>query len=310
MKDLFVVTGGAGFVGANVVRGLIKKGEQVHVLVKKETNPWRLADLDMVTHVTDLQDEHYLKGLLMELQPTHILHMASYGQYLGKQQDYELMFKTNVIGTLKLLNASADVPYKSFINIGSSSEYGVKEKPMNELDLLEPVNIYGTSKASQTLLCQTYSRITQKPIITLRLFSVYGSYEPKGRLFPNVTLHCLRNEPVHLTAGIEARDFIYVDDVVECIYRLTRCDEISAQIINLGSGRTATVGKMARLIKRLTGSTSELRWGVLREKGIESTSWVANISELVDKTGWRPTYDLEKGVETGISWFQQNLKLY
>jgi len=83
MKDLFVITGGAGFVGANVVRGLIKRGEQVHVLLKKETKPWRLADLDIVTHVTDLQDEHYLKGLLMELQPTHILHMASYGQYLG-----------------------------------------------------------------------------------------------------------------------------------------------------------------------------------------------------------------------------------
>ncbi len=311
MDERYLITGAAGFVGANVARLLHARGEDVHVLVRAESDPWRIADLGIQRHTAGLDSMETIGRVLRDVQPTCLIHFAAYGGYLGRQVDERLMFETNVLGTWRLLQAAEAIPYRAFLNIGSSSEYGRKTAPMSEADLPEPVNVYGVSKASQTLLCQAYARMTGRPVCTVRLFSVYGPYEPWGRLVPNVVLACLEQRPVKLAGGgRQARDFISVTDVAEGLARIAGSPGLSGQIINLGTGRQTTVANLAELAKSLAGSASAIEYDALPEKGIENPVWVADLTALERRLGWRPEIPLEDGLARAVDWYRENRHWY
>lgn len=309
--ERYLVTGGAGFVGANLVRQLHQRGAEVHVLLRPESDAWRLGDLPVARHPTGLDSADSIRGLLLEVQPTVVIHCAAYGAYLGRQTDERRMFETNVLGTRTLLHAAEAISYRAFLNIGSSSEYGQKAHPMAETDVPEPVNPYGVTKVSQTLYCQCYARLSGRPVATVRLFSVYGPYEPAGRLFPNLILAGLDGRPMRLAGGgTQARDFIAAEDVVEGLVRLSRLPDLSGQLVNLGTGRLTTVAQFAELVRELTGGRSPIAYDAVPLKGIENPVWVADLSRLEDRLGWRPSRRLEESLPALIEWYRRHRHLY
>src|SRR5207248_10756728 len=120
--------------------------------------------------------------------------------------------KTNILGTLHLLQAATEVGCQALVNTGSSSEYGLKDHAPDEEEVLAPNSYYAATKAAATWLCRLTARQQNASMPTLRLYSVYGPYEDGRRLLPNLVRRCLNGDWPPLVAPWVARDYVYVDD--------------------------------------------------------------------------------------------------
>ncbi len=318
MEDLeglrVLITGASGFVGANFTRFLVSKEVEVHVLVRKTSNLWRIESIKnkLNIHYCDLNEREKLKGLISEIKPEGIMHFAIYGGYPFQKETLKII-RTNFLGTVNLLDACMSTGFKWFINTGSSSEYGIKNEPMKEDDLLEPINDYGVAKAAGTLYCQAVAKRTEAPIYTMRLFSPYGYYEEPTRLIPYTILSCLRNKNVLLSNPNAVRDFVFIEDVMNAYLKLIFNTNSIKQgdVFNVGSGKQHKISEVVSLIKKMTNCTSQLNWKKIPERDSDILKvWEANIGKINSHLNWNTQYALKEGLEKTINWFKEHLNLY
>ena len=311
MKDILprrsiLITGGAGFIGANLIRELIKLKYDLRLILKKSSDLWRIKDiLDKVKiYYVDLLDKNKLTETVNKINPNFIIHLVTYSNY-RKQTSVEEMIDINIKGTLNLLLASKNTDYKLFINTGSSSEYGIKEKPMQENDLLEPVSFYAVTKASTTLLCQVFAKEYQKSIVTLRPFSVYGPYEEENRFIPTITKAVIENKSIKLTQGGQRRDFIYVKDVVDIyIKTLSYGKKLSGQILNVGTGIEKTNDEVVHLLFKVSRKKVKIEKGAFPKRLWDTSHWVADISKTKRLLNWEPDNTLFEGLKKTYEWYK------
>jgi nucleoside-diphosphate-sugar epimerase len=317
IKIIFVskvlVTGGMGFVGANLVRRLLQDGREVHCLVRKPEISWRLKDIaeNLRFHVADLQDAANVRRIVRIVRPSHIFHLATAGVYRGKTAPDNELFGTNILGLINLLAAVKDIPYESFINTGSSSEYGTVDVPMREDMRMSPCTAYGISKFAATQYASFHAVQYNKPVVTLRLFSPYGPFDFEGRFIAHAIVTMLRNEAVHFGNPASVRDFVYIDDVVDAYMYTMKKVAIAGTVYNIGSGEEVAIKSIAEEIQRACGSQNTVTWGnpgVLRPG--ESLRWQADITKAKEELGWVPKTSLIAGLEKTIQWFRMNLPRY
>jgi len=307
-----LITGASGFIGSNLARFLVREGLSPHIFVRKDSNLWRLKDIlgKLKTHIVDISDEALTRQAISRLKPEIVLHCAAYGGY-HFQLDCVRIMKTNITGTMNLLNACVKNGCECFINTGSSSEYGLKNKPMRESDLLEPVTDYAVAKAAATLFCRAIAKRARTAIITLRLFSAYGPYEEGHRLIPFVTLSCLRRDNPELSSGSPVRDFIFIEDVVSAYMKtIARKDRLSGEIINIGSAREYSVRETVEKIISLSGDRVKPLWKKLANPRVEPFRWQGDITKARKLLGWSPAFTFEQGLKKNLKWFKQNSGLY
>lgn len=311
MKNRVLVTGATGFVGSNLVRRLVKEGYEVHILTRKTSNMWRLKDIysSLIDHKVDLSDKDDLLNAVTKINPNNICHLAIYGGYPSQNED-EKILKTNLNGTINLLSALEGIDYDCFINTGSSSEYGKKEFIMKETDICEPNTVYGIAKLSSTLYCNHISAKENKNIGTIRLFSVYGDYEEKGRLIPTLFINLLNGENVKLGNPAAVRDFVYIDDVVEAyISILKNPEKIKGKIFNISSGNQISIGEISEKVKSILNSSCLLDFGNLSGRTFDSTTWLGDSSLFRETFNWAPK-KIDEGLKKSAEWFSKNLNLY
>lgn len=310
-KDI-LVTGAGGFIGANLVKRLLNLNYNIHVVWKKTTNPWRINDVikKISIHEISLLNKKELAFLLMKINPSIIYHLATHGAY-HDQNNINIIVKTNIISTLNLLSASKDIDYDIFVNFGSSSEYGFKEKPMKEKDLLEPESFYAAAKASSSLLCQVFSKNYHKAIVTLRPFSVYGPYEEFRRFIPTIINDLIDNHPINLTAGSIRRDFIYIDDFIDlCVKLIGKEKVLSGKIFNVGSGREYSNLDVVKTLFKISKKNVPINIGAYPKRVWDTQHWRADISNTKLLLRWRPKVSLENGLLKTYRWMLKNKKLY
>lgn len=305
-----LLTGATGFIGANLARRLLADGHEIHLLVRPPSNWWRLADVRdrMQVHEGDVLDAEWVRTTLQRIRPTHVAHLATYGAY-PTQTDVTQMARTNVIGTLNLLQAAEAVGVTMFVNTGSSSEYGVKTKPMHEDDALEPTSGYGITKAAATRYC-TLRGLAGLPSVTLRPFSVYGPYEAPSRLFPTAIANVLRDQPVTLANPHVARDFTAVDDVVEGYLAALQATHLRGEAINLASGQQTTLGDFAAALLKVTDGRATVRWDAATGRANDATTWVGDPSRAKQLLGWQTRTSLETGLRNFFEWMKTHTDVY
>ena len=308
---VFLVTGAGGFVGANLCRRLVASGERVHIFLRESRLPWRLGDvLDQIeVHQVDLQDSDSVTRAIQSIRPTIIYHLATHGAY-PFQTDAEAILLTNVFGLWNLLKACEKQGYDLFVNTGSSSEYGQKLHAMRETDVLEPDSYYAVAKAAQSLLCRHCSRTSGLPIVTLRLFSVYGPFEEPTRLIPKLMNATIKGDSLDMAHPSIARDFIYIDDVVEAYLDLDNLMTLHGEILNLGTGVQSSLSDVVGTMELITGRALQVNWGSMEARPWDSDVWVADISKARRLTGQSKRTTLREGLEKSLQWFQANQKLY
>lgn len=306
-----LITGAGGFIGANLAKTAVSRFKSIHVFVKPTTNLWRIKDIlkHMHVHNVDLLKAPSVKRVLQKIKPDVIFHLAAHGGY--PNQNVFLNVVNNTINTtVNLLEAVRKLEFKSFVHTGSSSEYGFKDHPMKETDFLDPTFLYAAAKGSSTLICKSFARTYKKPVVTLRLFSVYGPLEEPTRLIPTVITNTLRRRPISMTSGKEVRDFIHVDDVIDAYYKVASCENVSGEIFNIGTGKETSIKQVLDMVFKLARKSVTVNSNLYKPRIWDTNHWVADISKAKEKLGWKPNYTLEKGLKKTIDWFQANLNLY
>lgn len=314
MSEKALITGASGFVGSNLAKRLVEEGYDVFLLLRKESNTWRIKDILEKVNViyADLLDYGVIEKEIKKICPDYIFHLATYGSYPDLQKDGSLMVKTNILGTYNLLQATKDINYKCFIHTGSSSEYGIKENVISEDAILEPLDQYGVTKASGTLFCQMFAKTHNKNIVILRPFSVYGPYERKTRFIPYVIMRCLQKKEVNMTSGEQKRDFVFTEDVLDLYLEVMKKEDIAGQIFNVGTGNDHSIKETAEIIFELTNSDPNLlKVGAKKMRKIEAiTSWKSDTSKIEKVLNYKPKHSLKEGIKKTISWFMENKDIY
>lgn len=302
------ITGIAGFLGAGLARALLADGMEVHGLVRASSDLWRLRDIkdQLFLHTGDLLDAASVRSALAAAKPEALLHFGVYGAYPAYQKDKELIMRTTLYSTMTLLDAVKEHGVGIVINTGSSSEYGNKNHPMREDELIEPNTYYAVGKAAQTLFCQQFAREEKVPVVTLRLFSVYGPYEEPTRFVPTLVTKVLANENVPLADPLIARDFIYLDDVIDAYRIALRKPELSGEVLNVGTGMQQTLQDAFDTAVALTGSSSKVLVGAYEKRSFDTAKWVADTEKAHQKLGITPKHTLKNGLQKTIEWAKEH----
>jgi nucleoside-diphosphate-sugar epimerase len=313
MKHKYLITGGSGFLGSSLARYLVGQGQDVSLILRRESDLWRLKDIqaNISIYQCDILDSN-LAEIVKKVHADYIFHFASYGVF-SSQKDIKKIVDINIMGTIYLMNAIKEVGCKLFIHAGSATEYGTKQNPLKEDDVIAPIfNNYAVVKAATTLFVQKEAINNNLPFITMRIFTPYGPYEDKNRLIPYIVRHALHNSPIHLTNPQNVRDFIYIDDLISAYILATKTTVQPGDIINIGSGAQHTIKEIVNLIMRITSSKSEIIWESkkIQAKAIEPKMWVADITKAKKVLNWKPSCALEKGVSQVIKFFDENKDVY
>jgi UDP-glucose 4-epimerase len=306
------ITGASGFVGANLVRHLVLKGEEVHVLVRSKNPSWRLQDIwnKITIHVGDLSHHPSLKSALKESTPDYVYNLAVYGGHAAEKDSAKIR-EVNLIGVKNLLDAARAVEPQLFIQAGSSSEYGICQAPMEESMPLKPVSEYGKNKAEATYLCLDAAEKGDLPTTVLRLFSPMGSYDSADRLIPSIILSLLRGETPRVHSGKQVRDYIYIEDVVESFIQATNKSENAlGQVFNIGSGIQQSIHDVTWAVIKAQKSPCSPEFIRANLAATESPIWMAKINAAAKGIGWKPRTSFENGLRNTIDWFSQNLHFY
>jgi UDP-glucose 4-epimerase len=303
-----ILTGGTGFVGANLARRLLHEGHEVYLLVRSGYIPWRIkairADVRIVE--VELSDRDNLTRVLRDIRPEWIFHLAAHGAY-SWQNDLQRIVQTNILGTINLVEACLAVGFDAFVNTGSSSEYGFKDHAAMEEEWLEPNSYYAVAKASATLFCRYTAKRNRAHIPTLRLYSVYGPYEEPGRLMPALILRGLRGELPALVNPDAARDYVYVDDVNNAyLLAANKPGQEFGAVYNVGTGVQRTLRQAVEAARRVLGIGEEPRWGSMPGRQWDANIWVADNRKAKRDLGWQPRYTFEQGFCQMVEWFRSN----
>jgi nucleoside-diphosphate-sugar epimerase len=306
-----VLTGGTGFVGANLVHRLVAEGHETHLLVRPGFSAWRIESIrDRLTlHVLDLTDTDAVKAALVAVEPAWIFHLAAHGAY-SWQTDAQEITRTNLAATASLLDAATAVGFEAFVNTGSSSEYGRRDHAPAEGEPASPDTPYGVSKAAATALCVQAARAHAAKIATLRLYSVFGPYEDPRRLLPSLIVHGRRGIFPPLVNPGTARDFVYVDDVVRAYLKLAHHPAVEpGAIFNVGTGVQTTVGEAVAVAQRLLHIPGEPRWGSMPPRVWDTDTWVADARKIRGELGWTPRVTFADGFEQMVEWLGRHTEL-
>jgi nucleoside-diphosphate-sugar epimerase len=266
----YLITGTTGFIGKSILN--------------------RLSDHEILTVGREWQYDLDLPSKINKFNPDYIIHCAA------EIKNSEKTFESNILMTHWLLNITKDIDYISFINIGSSSEYGNTPHPMTEKELLKPRTMYEATKGACTLLCQGFANEYNKPIATIRPFSVYGIYEPQTRLIPTLFNNFKNNIISKISLGVH--DFIHIDDFIDGIFSVLYSEKeiIKGDIIHFGSGVQYSNVEVYSIIKKLFNSNLEYESIVNIFNKYDVTNWVADITYAKTKYKFNPKYNLQTGL--------------
>jgi len=305
-----LLTGATGFIGANLCRRLLRDGHDVHCIVRKGYTDWRIKDIQQSIHlhIVDLNDFESLLTFVSNLRPDWVFHLATHGAY-SWQTDLNKIVQSNILATVNLVEACVKTGFEIFINTGSSSEYGYKDHAPAENEWIDPNSYYAVTKASATLFCR-YTAIRHNVCIpTLRLYSIYGSYENPGRLIPTIILYGMNGSLPPLVDPNVARDYLYIKDVENAYLLLAnQFRETTGEVYNLGSGTQTSLSEVVALACNVFNLSVEPQWGTMPNRQWDTTIWKAN-NDSIRKIGWHPEFTFEMGFQQTVEWFRENPQL-
>ena len=311
IKHPILITGASGFIGSNLTRYFIKKNYKINLLLRKKSNYWRINDLLKKSRnfYLDLCNKNEINDAINKIKPKTIFHLAAYGAY-PFQNNFRKIKSVNLDSTIHLLQACEKHGFSKFINTGSSSEYGFKNKSMSENDILSPNSYYAVFKSAGSMYCQ-YEAITKKlPIVTIRPFHVYGPYEESSRFIPTLIMNFFYNKCPPLVSPNISRDMIFIDDVINYYLKASVTDKINGEILNLGSGKKTTIKQIFFLTKQLMQKKIEPEWGSMKNRKWDQNIWLANMKKTNKMLSMKVKFDLKIGLRKTIEWFLQNRNLY
>jgi UDP-glucose 4-epimerase len=306
MSRRVLVTGGAGFIGSNLVRALLEQGNSVRVLDNFSTgNRRNLADLDGHIDIVEGELRSYERVHNAVRGVEVVFHLGALGSVPRSVQDPLTSSAVNVEGTLNVLLAARDEGVRRVVFASSSSIYGnSSELPLRESMPADPISPYGVAKLAAERYCVSFSRVYHSfETVVLRYFNVFGPrQDPSSQYAAVVPLFITAiaaGEPVTIfDDGEQSRDFTYVANVVHANLLAADAEGTSGMIFNISAGTPSTVNELADTIAVLLDKRVEKRYLPPRPGDLRN-SW-ADVGEARRLLGFEPTVSLEEGLRRTI----------
>lgn len=299
-----LVTGATGSVGSHLVRRLVDAGVEVHILCRESSDFWRLSDRTsgIVRHIAPVEDPVAVQKAVQAARADYIFHLAASTVVAGSSSGATDLIQVNLNGTVNLIHALEPYPFRGLVTTGDSFEYSPGPAPHAEDEACMPTAMHGISKLASTLYARSEAITKKLPIVTLRLFSTYGPYDHPKRLVPQIVRRALAAEPLPLSRPGIARDWIYIDDVID-LYLLAALNahQHRGEVYNAGSGVSIPLGDVVAKILELTGSTSEAQWGTFGAPEHDAFPWTADPTRTFRAFQWRPQVSFEAGLRSTIA---------
>ena len=233
-----LITGAAGFIGANLTRKLIQNENEVNIIIKKTSDLWRISDVisNCNVHKIDLKKIDDVRNIIKKINPELVYHCAGHGIYPTQKNSAEI-FSTNILGTFNLLDTlNENNNLRRLVNLGSFFEYSSN-----------PIDPYTISKITQTKLVEHFFKEKKLPITTLRLFTPYGKFDSPGRLICDLMIALIRNKSLEIFSKHTKRDFIHIDDVIAALEVASQQPDIDGEIIDIGTENEISVEEIVSM---------------------------------------------------------------
>ncbi|OGW46613.1 MAG: hypothetical protein A2078_06925 [Nitrospirae bacterium GWC2_57_9] len=308
-----LVTGGAGFIGSNIVEALLKRDYRVIVLDDLSTG--RLDTIDHFLHnpnFTFIRGSVLDRGLLRSIMKTYqvcgISHQAAIASVTKSILDPVSSVEANITGTTNIFDIAAESCCRRVVFASSCAVYGDgPESPKQEQMRLDPKSPYAVTKAAKEMLARTFCQLHAMEIIGLRYFNVYGRRQNPGSdyaaVVPAFITKALRNEPLPIEGdGLQTRDFVYIDDVVQANLLGLTAKNASGACINIGSGSSIGILELAHAVIRGSGSSSLIVHRPARPGDVRDSR--ADIERSRAILGYAPAYALDKGLAETVAWYR------
>lgn len=292
-----LVTGGTGLIGRHVLTPLARRGFEIHVVSRK---PPRSTHESVHWYAADLLDAGQTQPLLMQVMPTHLLHLAWYtahGRFWDAAENLDW-----VAASVSLLRHFEAAGGQRAVLAGTCAEFDWSGDCCAEGTPLRPRSLYGKSKNALRTLLEAWAPGAGINAAWGRIFFTFGPGEHPDRVVPSVARALVAGEHVDCTSGDQVRDLLYVEDLAEAFAALVASD--AEGTFDLGSGEPIRLGEVISRLGHLAGRSELIHFGRLPDRP-EPARIVASPRRLRDEIGWSPRRDLDEGLRLTLDWWKR-----
>lgn len=315
-----LVTGADGFIGSHLTERLVAAGADVRAFCVYNSNgslgwldgadPAVRAQLDV--RLGDIRDARFVEDSCRGVDT--VFHLAALIAIPYSYAAPESFVDTNVKGTLNVLEGVRRAGCRRVVNTSTSEVYGTPaDIPIRETHPLIGQSPYSASKIAADKMCEAYHLSFDVPVVTLRPFNTYGPRQSTRAVLPTLLVQLLSGKrEVKLGRLDPRRDLTYVSDTVEGFLRAGSADGIEGQVIQLGTGRTVSIGELFESACRVTGVSATVVQDParLRPEGSEVEVLLSDPAKAGELLGWKAEVTLEEGLARTAQWLEKNVHLY
>ena len=295
-----LLTGATGFIGSRLAKKMVAAGAELWAGVYPGDSMELLERLpaECVQVPLDLGDGNTIVEAVQASRPKTVFHLAATGVTNPGISAPDAL-RVNTAGAVCLLEALRTHDPQRIVLVGTCHEYGSRESAEG----LDPINFYAASKIATWAFARAYWRAHQLPVVTVRLFQVYGPGQPAQTLIPSAIRAARAGEDFPMTPGGQQRDFIAVTDVVEGMIAAAQAQGIEGNSIDLGTGTSHPIRAVVERIWQLTGAQGRILPGALPYRPGVAMRLVADAQRTATLTGWRARVGLDEGIRQTVDEF-------
>ena len=290
-----LVTGATGFIGWHLCEALVALGAEAHGL-SRTACPENLIR-GCKAWAVDLTDIEAVRAAISKIQPQFIFHLAG---MVTARQDLNLvlpMLRNNLIGTVHLLLAVAEIGCERMVAVGSS------EEPMDGA----PTSPYAAAKAAASMYARMFHGVYGLPVVVMHPFMIYGPRQEPTKLIPYTILALLRGENPRFSSGRRVCDFVYVLDMVRGLLKAGIQPDLAGETVDVGTGKGISVRDLVEFLVELIGSTAQPVFGALPDR-IGEHPQIADRDATRRLLDWEPQWSLRDGLVETVAWYRARVE--
>jgi len=301
-KKRLLLVGGTGFIGMHITKEALIRGYQVSIISKKHKPlSERLDGVEYLTIDISLKENlfHVLRGQTFH----YVINLGGYIDHSNYFDGGGKVFDIHFTGTKNLVDCLNKRNLISFIQIGSSDEYGDNPAPQNESQRESPISPYSFAKTAATHLLQMLYKTEKFPVVILRPFLVYGPGQEGNRFIPQIIQGCLNDDKFPVSQGEQLRDFCFIDDIVNVVFLSLNNTDAQGEVINIASGELISIKDIVINIQSIIGMGAP-QFGEVSYRVGENMQLYANIGKAKTLLKWESQVDLKDGLVKTINAYR------
>lgn len=293
MKKKLLIAGGSGFIGSHLIESLLShKFTITSISLNKHKSFLRHKGVKYI-----YLDVSNYKNLEKKITKNFdiFINLSGHVDHHNKNK----VIKSHYYGCRNLAELAVKRKVDTFIQVGSSSEYGKNKRAHSEKFVCKPNSFYSLAKYKSTKFLEAFTKKNEINFVTLRPYQIYGAGQEANRLIPFVIKSCLKNKKFACTDGTQFRDFLHINDFTRLIKKIILSKKTTSGVYNVGYGKPVSIKKVINLIYKTIGKGLPL-YGLKKTRKDEALVSYPNILKIKKKFNWSPKINLEAGIKNTI----------